>query len=114
MAELNRGIVQVAEGQQITEFPENAFKPDFEVKKGVSDVIEEDGVFFIFNILEIIEPTQKTFDEALPEVREDFVEAVAKAYPAKLRETHQIQITAKQLKALSKAVASEKKKRGIK
>lgn len=114
LAELNRGIVQVAEGQQITEFPENAFKPDFEVKKGVSDVIEEDGVFFIFNILEIIEPTQKTFDEALPEVREDFVEAVAKAYPAKLRETHQIQITAKQLKALSKAVASEKKKRGIK
>lgn len=33
LAELNRGIVQVAEGQQITEFPENAFKPDFEVKK---------------------------------------------------------------------------------
>ena len=110
---LNKGLVSLAEGYERTESPENAFKPDFEVRKGVSDIIQEGDRYFVFNILELLPPTRKSFDEAWAEVRERYAELCAERYPVSLRSGHQVEVFKKQIKTLTKAVNAEKKKRGI-
>ncbi len=113
LSQLNRGLASVAEGYELTEETAKVFKPDFEIRLGASDIIQEGDNYFVFNILEILPPQRKTYDEALGEVREDYYALCAERYPALLRRGHSVEIYKKQLKALEKAVNAEKKKRGI-
>ena len=110
---LNKGLASVAEGYELTEETSKVFKPDFEIRLGASDIIQEGDNYFVFNILELFPPQRKTFEQALGEVREDYYALCAERYPALLRKGHSVEVFKKQLKALNKAVNAEKKKRGI-
>lgn len=110
---LNKGLASVAEGYELTEETSKVFKPDFEIRLGASDIIQEGDNYFVFNILELFPPQRKTFEQALGEVREDYYALCAERYPALLRKGHAVEVFKKQLKALNKAVNAEKKKRGI-
>lgn len=110
---LNKGLASVAEGYELTEETSKVFKPDFEIRLGASDIIQEGDNYFVFNILELFPPQRKTFEQALGEVREDYYALCAERYPALLRKGHAVEVFKKQLKALDKAVNAEKKKRGI-
>lgn len=110
---LNKGLASVAEGYELTEETSKVFKPDFEIRLGASDIIQEGDNYFVFNILELFPPQRKTFEQALREVREDYYALCAERYPALLRKGHAVEVFKKQLKALDKAVNAEKKKRGI-
>ena len=106
-------MVSVVEGYELTEETARVFKPDFEIRLGASDIIQEGDNYFVFNILELFPPQRKTFEQALGEVREDYYALCAECYPALLRKGHSVEVFKKQLKALNKAVNAEKKKRGI-
>ena len=110
---LNKGLASVAEGYELTEETAKVFKPDFDIRLGVSDIIQEGDNYFVFNILELFPPQRKTYDQALGQVQEDYYALCAERYPALLRKGHAVEIFKKQLKALDKAVNAEKKKRGI-
>ena len=110
---LNKGLVSVVEGYELTEETARVFKPDFEIRLGASDIIQEGDNYFVFNILELFPPQRKTYEQALGEVREDYYALCAERYPALLRKGHSVEVFKKQLKALNKAVNAEKKKRGI-
>lgn len=111
---VNRGIATVASGQEMTETPQYAFKKDFEVKIGVSEIQEEEGEYFIFNIKEILPPTVKTYDEAYQDVQKAYIEKCAKELPDILCRKYNVQIFTKELKNLEKSVQSQLKSRGIK
>ncbi len=113
LSQLNKGLVSVADGYENTELAKNAFKQDFDLKQGVSDIITEDGSYFVFNILEIIPPTRKTYEEAAMEVQDDYLALCSERYPLSLREGHDVQVIKKQVKNLVKAVNAQKKARGI-
>ena len=113
LSQLNKGLVSAADGAERTEETDKAFKPDFQIRKGVSDIVQEEDLYFVFNILDILPPSCKTFEQAEDLVRDDYLRLCADRYPASLRSAHQIEVFKKQLKALNKAVNAEKKKRGI-
>ena len=110
---LNKGIVTVADGFETVNFPESAFRSDFDLKPGVSDIIQEEENYFVFNLLEFIPPTRKTLEEATEDIRNDYLALCAERYPIQLRKAHDVQVFKKQLKPLAKAVAAQKKARGI-
>lgn len=113
LSQLNKGLVAVADGHENTDLAEKVFKEDFDLKEGVSDIVQEGDSYFVFNIREIIPPARKTYEEAAHEVRNDYLALCSEQYPLSLRQGHDVQAIKKQVKNLVKAVNTEKKARGI-
>ena len=84
------------------------------MKIGVSDIIQEDKNYFIFNIKEIIPPTRKTFDEAYSDIQRFYAERCAKELSDILCAKYNVQIFTKELKAIEKGLPAQKKARGFK
>lgn len=113
LSQLNKGLVSVADGHENTDLAEKVFREDFDLKQGVSDIVQEDDSYFVFNILEIIPPTRKTYEEAINDVRNDYLALCSERYPLSLRQGHDVQVIKKQVKNLARAVYAQKKARGI-
>ncbi len=114
LSSINKGIITTADGREITGERSKSFKEDFDVKIGVSDIIQEDENYFIFNIKEIIPPTRKTFDEAYSDIQRFYAERCAKELSNILCAKYNVQIFTKELKAIEKGLPAQKKARGFK
>jgi peptidyl-prolyl cis-trans isomerase SurA len=114
LAVTNRGIASTASGREMTNEKDKAFKKDFEVKVGVSDIIQEEDTYFIFNIKEIIPPSRKTFDEAYNDIQRFYGDRCARELNNVLCTKYNVQIFTKELKAIEKGLPAQKKSHGFK
>ena len=114
LAVANRGIASTANGREMTNEKDKAFKEDFEVKLGVSDIIQEEDLYFIFNIKEIIPPSRKTFDEAYNDLQRFYGDRCARELNNILCTKYNVQIFTKELKAIEKGLPAQKKAHGFK
>lgn len=102
----NDGRTKVLLSQGTVEETYNRFPKDFKVKEGVSKVYKtsEDSFYKVILVNEIIEPTGKTFEEAMGAVMNDYQQVLEKNWKDSLRDGHNIKINKRTLKKVKKAI----------
>lgn len=106
----NDGRTKVLLSQGTVEETYNRFPKDFEIKEGVSKVYKtpEDSFYKVILVNEIIEPTRKTFEEAIGAVMNDYQQLLEKNWKDSLRDGHDIEINKRTLKKVKKAIEKNK------
>ncbi len=82
---------------------------EFEIKTGVSKIYheKEDSFYKVIMVKEIMEPTIKTFDEAIGAVINDYQQVLEKEWESSLEEGHDIKIQKRTLKKVKKELAAQ-------
>ena len=84
--------------------------PDnFEIKSGVSKIYheKEDSFYKVIMVKEIMEPTIKTFDEAIGAVINDYQQVLEKEWESSLEEGHDIKVQKRTLRKVKKEIAAQ-------
>jgi peptidyl-prolyl cis-trans isomerase SurA len=100
------GRTKVLLSTGIVEETYNRLPADFEIKAGVSKVYKSptDSFYKVIKINEIIEPSLKTFEEAIGAVMNDYQQVLEKNWKDNLRKGHDIEINKRTLKKVKKAI----------
>ena len=78
----------------------------FEIKKGVSEIYNEEGSFVVINITEIIPPGHKELDEVRGKALNDFQNHLETEWINSLRNKFEVEVNNKSLKKLKKEFKS--------
>lgn len=106
----NDGRTKVLMSEGIVEETYNRFPENFEIKEGVSKIYKSpsDSFYKVIDVKEIIEPTGKTFKEALGTVMNDYQQVLEKEWKDNLRNGHEISIDKRTLRKVKKAIEEKK------
>ncbi len=104
------GRTKVLISSGIVEEGYNRLPEDFEIKQGVSKIYKSDTDSFykVIKINEIIEPSTKTFEEAMGAVMNDYQQVLEEQWKNNLRTGHDIKVNKKTLKKVKKEIADQK------
>lgn len=85
----------------------NRLPDNFEVKEGVSSIYydEKTGFYKVILVNEILEPIQKTLDEARGAVINDYQQQLEKDWMSSLRNGRAINVNKKTFKKVKKVIA---------
>lgn len=72
------------------------------LKKGLNDIFEYDGKFYVVNVTEMLEPALKEFNEAKGAITSDYQTQLEKDWLAELKEKHPITINKEALYSVGK------------
>jgi peptidyl-prolyl cis-trans isomerase SurA len=104
------GRTKVLISSGIVEEGYNRLPVDFEIKQGVSKIYktDTDSFYKVIKINEIIEPSIKTFEEAMGAVMNDYQQVLEEQWKNDLRTGHDIKVNKKTLKKVKKEIADQK------
>ncbi|MEP0675158.1 MAG: peptidylprolyl isomerase, partial [Nonlabens ulvanivorans] len=103
------GRTKVMMSNGIVEENYNRIPDNFEVKEGVSSIYydEKTGFYKVILVKEILEPSQKTLDEARGAVINDYQQQLEKDWMSSLRNGRTIKVNKKTFKKVKKAIAKD-------
>lgn len=101
------GRTKVMISNGVVEETYNRLPDNFEVKEGVSSIYydEKTGFYKVILVNEILEPTQKTLDEARGAVINDYQQQLEKDWMSSLRNDRAINVNKKTFKKVKKVIA---------
>ncbi len=104
----NRTKVLTSTG--VVEETYNRLPDNFKIVEGVSDVYhdEKSGFYKVIVVHEILEPTQKTLDEARGSVINDYQQQLEKEWLESLRTGREIKVNKKTFKKVKKQIAAQR------
>ncbi|KEZ94391.1 peptidylprolyl isomerase [Nonlabens ulvanivorans] len=103
------GRTKVMMSNGIVEETYNRIPDNFEVKEGVSSIYydEKTGFYKVILVKEVLEPSQKTLDEARGAVINDYQQQLEKDWMSSLRNGRTIKVNKKTFKKVKKAIAKD-------
>ncbi|EAS19333.1 PpiC-type peptidyl-prolyl cis-trans isomerase [Flavobacteria bacterium BBFL7] len=101
------GRTKVMMSNGVVEETYNRLPDNFEIKEGVSSIYydEKTGFYKVILVKEILEPTQKTLEEARGAVINDYQQQLEKDWMSSLRNGRNIKVNKKVFKKVKKAIA---------